>query len=137
MTEGSGTASKNEINIFKTSVLIALIFCALSTLFYLQGPAEGLAVVCGTLLSGIFIVSSAWILEFFKHAESRLFLKVFFISMGLRFMLVLVLFGILLGVTKIDEIYFTVSFIISYLCQSVTEMIFLNKILQKSDTRKK
>ena len=33
--------------------------------------------------------------------------------------------------TKIDEIYFTVSFIISYLCYSITEMIFIHKILKK------
>ncbi|MTI89649.1 MAG: hypothetical protein FH748_16990 [Balneolaceae bacterium] len=116
---------------------MALLNGAIAALFFVKGTQQGVSVLSGALLSSIFVLSSAWILDHFKNAESRLFIKVFFISMGVRFLLVLVLFIFLVGATKIDEIYFTVSFIISYLYQSVTEMIFLNKILQKSDTRKK
>lgn len=101
----------------------------LSLGFFYIGEQEGVAVLSGVMLSAIFVSSSAWIFDAFKNAENRLFTKIFFFSTAVRFLLVLTLFAILIGVTKIDEFYFTVSFIISYLCQSVTEMIFINKIL--------
>ncbi|MEX2478868.1 MAG: hypothetical protein WD357_10555 [Gracilimonas sp.] len=103
----------------------------LSLGFFGMGEQEGVAVLSGVMLSAIFVSSSAWVFDSFKHVENRLFTQIFFFSIAVRFLLVLALFGILIGVTKIDEFYFTVSFIISYLCQSVTEMIFINKILQK------
>lgn len=99
--------------------------------FFFVGEQEGVAVLSGVMLSAIFVSSSAWIFDTFKNVENRQFMQIFFFSVVVRFLLVLALFGILVGVTKIDEFYFTVSFIISYLCQSVMEMIFLNKILQK------
>lgn len=97
--------------------------------FFMVGEQEGVAVLSGVMLSAIFVSSSAWIFDAFRNVENRLFTRIFFFSTAIRFLLILSLFGILLAVTKIDELYFTVSFIISYLCQSVTEMIFINKIL--------
>ena len=94
------------------------------------------AILSGFLLSSIFVLSSAWVINFFWDASYKTFIQAFFISLVVRFILVLVMFGVLLGITKIQEIFFTVSFIISYLCQSVMEMIFINKILQKSSSQK-
>jgi hypothetical protein len=94
------------------------------------------AIFSGFFLSLIFIVGNAWVIDQFWDADSNTFMKVFFFSMAVRFVLVLAAMGILLGLTKIDEIYFTVSFIISYLYQSVTEMIFINKILQQRSSQK-
>ena len=105
-----------------------LILALISFLFLPTDPA--VAVISGFLLSIIFVFSSAWILDNFWNADSEVFVKVFLFSMVIRFILVLAALGILLGVTKIDEIYFTVSFIISYLYQSITEMIFFNQLLQ-------
>lgn len=105
-----------------------LILALISFLFLPLDPA--IAIISGLLLSIIFVFSSAWVLDNFWNADSRLFTKVFFFSMVIRFLLVLASLGILLGMTKIDEIYFTVSFIISYLYQSITEMIFFNQLLQ-------
>ncbi|MAO64200.1 MAG: hypothetical protein CL666_04305 [Balneola sp.] len=117
--------------VFKNSLKASALLLLISLNFFLIGEQEGVAVLSGVLLSAIFVCSSAWIFDVFQYAENALFIKIYIFSIALRFLLVLLLFGILLGTTKIDEIYFTVSFIISYLCQSVTEMIFLNKILQK------
>lgn len=125
MTEGSYPVFTKTL--YASGVLILLSF-----FFFLGGTSIGVAVLSGVFLSSIFIASSAWVLDNFGNAETGLFVKVFFFSTAIRFILILMLFAVLIGVTKINEIYFTVSFIISYLCQSVTEMIFINKILQKS-----
>lgn len=121
-------------SVLRGTLLFSGALMLLSLGFFLIGESQGIAVLSGVMLSAIFVSSSAWIFDTFKNVENRLFTQVFFFSIAVRFLLVLVLFGILLGATKIDEFYFTVSFIISYLCQSVTEMIFLNKILQKSSS---
>lgn len=105
-----------------------LILALISLLFLPLDPA--VAIISGFLLSIIFVFSSAWVLDNFWNADSRLFTKVFLFSMVIRFLLVLAALGILLGMTKIDEIYFTVSFIISYLYQTIMEMIFFNQLLQ-------
>ncbi|MBR9917605.1 hypothetical protein GYB29_07985 [bacterium] len=109
--------------------VIPLILALISPFFLPVDPA--VAVICGFVLSLIFILSSAWVLDNFWNADSKLFIQVFFFSMAIRFLLVLAALGILLGITKIDNIYFTVSFIISYLYHSVMEMIFINQILLK------
>lgn len=121
-------------SVLKGTLLFSLLLMFSSIAFFWVGEQQGIAVLSGVLLSSIAISSSAWIFDKFKNAPSKVFTKVFFISTLIRFFLILALFGILVGVTKIDEIYFTVSFIISYLCQSVTEIIFINKILQKSSS---
>lgn len=115
--------------VFKNTLMVSALLLAISTSFFLIGMGEGVAVLIGTLLGAVFVVSSAWVVETYQNAENSLFMKIYFISVGVRFLVILALFGILIGMTKIDEIYFTVSFLISYLCQSVTEMIFLNKII--------
>jgi hypothetical protein len=126
------TTQKTMIKKLAKFNVIPLTLALLSPIFLPIDPA--VAVICGFLLSLIFIFSSAWVLDNFWNADSKLFLKVFFFSMVIRFILVLAAMGILLGLTKIDEIYFTVSFIISYLYQSITEMIFFNQLLQNKSS---
>jgi hypothetical protein len=125
--------SEEKISVVTRTLKMSGILLILALGFFAVGEKQGVAVVAGVMLSCIFVVSSGWIFDRYFGARNKVFLKIFFISTAVRFILVILLFGILLGVTKIDEMYFTVSFIISYLCQSVTEMIFINKILQKSD----
>ncbi len=124
--------SEESINLFKRTRNVAFVNCALAAAFFLAGAQIGIAVLVGALLSSLYVVSSGWVLHAFRNAESNMFIQVYFFSMALRFLMVLILFALLMGLTKIDKIYFTVSFLFSYLCQSVSEMIFINKILQKS-----
>ncbi len=94
-----------------------------------------MGLISGFLLSLLSVLVSSWIIERFWEAEFNQFNKIFFFSLFIRFIVVVGVLALLLGVTKIDEIYFTVSFIISYLCHSITEMIFFNKILQKQSSK--
>lgn len=89
------------------------------------------AVFFGYTLSLIFVLSSSIIVYNFWKNKETIFFKAFFLSIPLRFFIVLTIFAVLLKTTNIDEIYFTVSFIITYLCQSTTETIFIHKILKK------
>lgn len=109
---------------------------AMAFLFFLMGPEAGIAAVAGTLLSALFILSSAWVVDTFSSASDADFIHVFFLALIVRFLVVLSLFTILLVAVKINEILFTVSFIISYLYNSVTETIFINKFLHKSSKKR-
>ena len=99
--------------------------------FLILQEAQAVAIFCGFILSSMFVFSSAWVVEQFWDIDSIEFTKIYFFSMAVRMLLIIICMGILLGLTKIDEMYFTVSLIISYLYQSVKEMIFINKILLK------
>ncbi len=118
--------------LIKLDLFLLLI---LAILFFVLPILKWAGLVLGVGLSAISIHVSAWILEAFWDKEWNQFNKVFFLSLVGRFFIVVLLLGILLGTTKIDEIYFTVSFIISYLCYSITEMIFFTKILEKKSSK--
>lgn len=117
--------------LLKINVLILTIL--LSGFFFLT-VNQAVGLITGFLLSLGSVLVSSWIIESFWEAEFNQFNKIFFFSLFIRFFVVVGVLALLLGVTKIDEIYFTVSFIISYLCHSITEMIFFNKILQKQSS---
>ncbi|GAB5408687.1 MAG: hypothetical protein BalsKO_10520 [Balneolaceae bacterium] len=109
--------------------IIILLLLSISLLIL---PVEkAFALFIGFSLSFVSILISAWVLDAFWDREWVIFSKVFFFSLFGRFLSVLIIITILLGIIKIDEIYFTVSFIISYLCNSIIEMILFNKILDK------
>lgn len=112
----------------------AFILPILLTLIFIIDANEFIAVISGFFLSLVFVISSTIIVEKFWNSDEPTFFKAFILSIPLRFFFVLTTFAVLLLVTKIDEIYFTVSFIISYLYHSITETIFINKILQKGSS---
>ncbi|MFH5884741.1 hypothetical protein ACG2F4_10560 [Halalkalibaculum sp. DA3122] len=104
-------------------VLLAFFFWAL--------PApSALALVAGYLLSFTFVASNFLLVRKINLDDQKKFLTLFFGSITLRFMLVLVCFALVLAYLKIDQILFTISFIISYILHSVIEIIFINKILE-------
>jgi len=65
----------------------------------------------------------------FSSLSDSSFFGIYFLSIGLRFLLVLALFILIIIFGKIDQISFTVSFIISYIFHSVIEIILINKKL--------
>jgi hypothetical protein len=121
------------IRSLKTQSVLLLLILAV---YIFAGWNEFVASLTGFGISAALILSSSAILEKIEGRDDRLFVQVFFFAMAVRFTLAVILVGILLEVTKIDEIYFTVSFIISYLYQSVTETIFIQKILHQRSTEK-
>lgn len=121
-----------ENKMFKKTLVwqaLPLIAVILAIIILPDAPTEALA--AGYILSFFFVFSNILLIEKLWFYDNELFMKAFYISLPIRFVLVLAAFGTILGVTKIHEIYFTVSFIISYLFNSVTELIFILKILQK------
>ncbi len=71
-----------------------------------------------------FIASKA-----FKRLSERNYFRVYFLGIAIRFVLVIALFIWIIIYGKIDQISFTVSFIISYIFHSVIEIILINKKL--------
>lgn len=86
--------------------------------------------LAGYLLSFFFVASNFLVVKRLELGEHGRFLKVFFTSLIVRFVLVLVCFVAVLAFLKIDQILFTVSFIIFYIFHSIIEIIFINKILE-------
>lgn len=96
----------------------------------LSDPQYYLAVSVGYLLSFIFVGSNIFVIKRIKTEKSANFITQFYISLGVRFLLVLVALVVILKAIKIHQIYFTVSFIISYIFHSVIEIILINKLLE-------
>ncbi|PAU95684.1 hypothetical protein CK503_01080 [Aliifodinibius salipaludis] len=97
---------------------------------FLSGLQYYLAVSTGFLLSFVFVGSNFFVIKGVKTEKSAKFITRYYISLGLRFLLVLVALVVILKTTKIHQIYFTVSFIISYIFHSVIEIISINKLLE-------
>ncbi len=108
-------------------ILIGLLF------FFIRIQLIGSSLL-GFLVSFVFVLSSAWINERLIDSENGAFKEVFIFSMFIRFIFVIGVLIFFLKMEKIDEIFFTVSFIISYLYHSVTEMILFNKLLHKKSS---
>jgi len=96
----------------------------------LLGQQYYLAVSVGYLLSFLFVGSNFFVIKRIKTEKSSNFITWFYISLGIRFLLVLVALVVILKTIKIHQIYFTVSFIISYIFHSVIEIILINKLLE-------
>lgn len=101
------------------------------TLAGLYAGGEALkAMASAYLLSMLFVGSVIIVLQKLDAGDNKRFYRVFLITISARFVLVLVAILFVLLVTKIHQIYFTVSFIISYIFHSVNEIIFINKTLE-------
>lgn len=88
------------------------------------------AMVLGYLLSYLFVLSNFFVVRKIHMENQERFFKLFFGALAGRFLAILLLFSLVLIALKIDQIFFTVSFIISYIFYSVIEIIFINKIVE-------
>ncbi|HCD51151.1 MAG TPA: hypothetical protein DEQ34_01790 [Balneolaceae bacterium] len=88
-----------------------------------------IAIGAGYLISTLFVFAAVFVVERFWNVNDEQFLQIYFFAMAIRFLIVLISFAVLVFLLKFDEIYFTVSFIISYLYQSVIEIILFQKSL--------
>jgi hypothetical protein len=113
---------------FLWSSLVAFLFIVGVTFFL--GQQYYPAVSTGFLLSFLFVGSNFFVIKRMKTPKSANFMSRFYLSLGVRFLLVLAALVVILKVTKIHQIYFTVSFIISYIFHSVIEIILINKLLE-------
>ena len=98
--------------------------------FVILSPPGWHTFLYANLLSFAFVGSNFLVMRKIDLNDHSKFNYVFGISLGGRFLLALAGIIIILKVINNHQIFFTVSFIISYICHSVIEIIFLNKILQ-------
>ncbi|MDX1642585.1 MAG: hypothetical protein R3220_12855 [Balneolaceae bacterium] len=111
--------------------LSVLIFALLVLILILLLPApEQIGWTAGYFLGLLAVIVHLVSSSINKEADEN-FLRLYFISLFVRFLIVCALFILILMATKINEFSFTVSFIISYIFHSVNEVIFLNYKLSK------
>ncbi len=87
------------------------------------------SIIIGYFLGLSAVLSHLLFISYTKNLEESKFQKLYFISIFIRFFIVCLIFVALIIFTKIDELGFTVSFIISYIFHSVIEIILLNRQL--------
>jgi len=107
----------------------------LASLFLFLNPLVAGGLIAGYLLGFLFVFSNFLVVRRIEQEDQRRFLKKFFISIAIRFAVVLTGFAAVLFFAKINQILFTVSFIISYIFHSIIEIIFINKILENRDVK--
>ncbi len=108
--------------------LSILGFAVLSfTIAFLLTDDEKFAWITGYLLGLLAVVVHLLSSLFTKNSSSKQFTNIYYVSLFLRFLIVLLLYSLILLLINFDEFSFTVSFIISYLFHSVNEVILLNR----------
>lgn len=119
--------SSFEKKLVKTALLFAALFSVIglilpkqATIGFLSGYSVGFLTVILHLSMSLFT---------HKSSISKKFLKRYYYGFFVRLAVVSILFVLILILTEIDELSFTVSFIISYILNSVIEVIFLNQKL--------
>ncbi len=86
-------------------------------------------------LTYLFVAGNFAVVRYLDVDDNKKFYRLFFISIVLRFLLVLGALVFVLKTINFHQIFFTVSFIISYIFHSVNEIIFINKILETDRKR--
>lgn len=85
------------------------------------------------LISFVFTATNFFVMNKIYTKGNRTFFAWFVGSFAVRFVGAILAVIIAVKMLNSFEIYFTVSFLFSYLCHSTIEIIYLNKIL-KTDT---
>lgn len=118
------------------AVQLLPVLVAISSTLYFDKTIY-IALLTAVALSTILILPPNKLLKVFIDKYPEHFNTAFYVLTAVRLLMAASLMIYLLGWTKISEIHFTVSFIISYLYQSVTETIFTERYLVSSTNRKK
>ncbi len=106
--------------------LSIFVFALLALVLVILLPLNEKIGWCTGYFLGLFAVIIHLISSSINKSADQNFLRLYFISLFVRFLIVCLLFILILTTTKIHEFSFTVSFIISYIFHSVNEVIFLN-----------
>jgi len=107
-----------------------LTFCGVFLPGLFLGASFLYAFSLAFLLSYLFVGSNFITLRKLDADDHKKFYRVFLFSLAARFSLMIAALIFVLAVIKIHQIFFTVSFIISYIFHSVIEIIFINQILE-------
>lgn len=83
------------------------------------------------LIALVFVGGAMWVWVRFWTISSQNFIKVYYTTILVRFSMVILSLFISLSTIKFEQIFFTVYFIISYLYQSVIELLLIHHRLLK------
>ncbi|TYP95011.1 hypothetical protein LX73_0305 [Fodinibius salinus] len=120
---------------YKTVVIQFLIYSGIAFFILLVCVygfigAQLWAPVAAYVLSFLFVASNFFIVRKVKKGSGNGFYRQFFVTLSLRFILVIIALVVILKATEFHKINFTVSFIISYIFHSAIEVHSINKIIE-------
>ena len=82
----------------------------------------------------LFVASALWIIEKSWQLNANKFLKVYYLSTVIRFILIITFIATSFSRIKFDQMFFSVSLIISYLYNSIIEFILIHHRLRKDSS---
>jgi len=106
--------------------LVALIFVG-----YWILPGYLSETLMAYLIALVFVGGAMWVWVRLWTISSQNFIKVYYTTTLVRFSMVILSLFISLSTIKFEQIFFTVYFIISYLYQSVIELLLIHHRLLK------
>jgi hypothetical protein len=106
--------------------LVALIFIG-----YWILPGYLSETLIAYLIALVFVGGAMLVWVRFWTISTQNFIKVYYTTTLIRFFLVILLLFISLSTIKFEQMFFTVNFIISYLYQSVIELLLIHHRLLK------
>ena len=116
--------------LFRFLKMVALLSAGTVLLSYFWFYSEMGAILLAHTVSLLFVGSIFAVVRNIRKQSHKTFYRHFLIIFSLRFVLVVGVLTLILMITKFHQIYFTVSFIISYILHSVIEIFSINQILQ-------
>lgn len=119
----------------RTGLLLGLILALGGYPVYRwMGPQALYAALIAISMTSLNAVVGYYYIDKYFSASFNDFMKAVFGSMGIRLLVMAVVIVLILALTKIHQISFTVSLFISYILFSVNEIIFINKKASKPDS---
>ncbi|MEX2585125.1 MAG: hypothetical protein WD315_01950 [Balneolaceae bacterium] len=113
---------------YRTEWLAVILAGAASLILSLAVPSiDVVGWISGYLLGLLAIAVHLVMYQLFKDADWKQFLAYYYLVFFLRLLLILSLFFLVLAVTNIEQVSFTLSFIISYILHSVIDIILIHK----------
>ena len=122
---------------FEAPVFSAFLFAqipflvALISIGYWILPGYLSETLIAYLIALVYVGGAMWVWVRFWTISTQNFIKVYYTTTLIRFFIVILLLFISLSTIKFEQMFFTVNFIISYLYQSVIELLLIHHRLLK------
>ncbi len=122
---------------FEAPVFSAFLFAqipflvALISIGYWIRPGYLSETLIAYLIAFVYVGGAMWVWVRFWTISTQNFIKVYYTTTLIRFFIVILSLFISLSTIKFEQMFFTVYFIISYLYQSVIELLLIHHRLLK------
>lgn len=121
-----------EAPVFSVFLLAQIpFFCALIFIGYWILPGYLSEALIAYLIALVFVGGAMWAWVRIWTISTQNIIKVYYTTTLIRFFMVILLLFISLSTTKFEQMFFTVNFIISYLYQSIIELLLIHHRLLK------